>query len=280
VKLTVVFALLTCQLATAQTNFFPFLCCSNRTYTNATIETVTPATVTVFWDGGGERIPITNLPPELQIRYHYNPGEAQKYLDIQAAKKATQKERDNRDAAAQQQAIARDESKRKIAQGFQSFINETTNDVKGTITWTTKWNFMMMPDESPAELAAGVTQIAIGFTAVANIIKPIPESVSFDIIKFTRRGGRPYDDHDFTIAWDGSRTQVPHARAIPDSGDLEDAGIWGFNVPLSFEDFKGIAFAKSVKAQFGNSQFELPYQNREAMRAFAGYFDRGRAGSR
>jgi hypothetical protein len=279
-KSSVIFALLICQLAIAQTNFFPLLRCKDRTYTNATIESVTPATVSVFWEGGGERIPITNLPPELQVRYHYNPQEAQNYLDMQAAKKATRKERDNRDAAAEQQAVARVESQRKIAQGFQSFINEATNDVKGTITWTTKRNFMRMPDESPAELAAGVTQIAIGFTAVADIIKPIPESVSFDIIKFTRTGGRLYDDHDFTIAWDGSRTQVPHARATPDSGDLEEAGIWGFNVPMSFGDFKGIAFAKSVKAQFGDSRFELPYQNREAMRAFVGYFDRARAGSR
>jgi hypothetical protein len=99
-KPTAIFVLLFCQVATAQTNFFPFLCCSNRTYTNATIETVTPATVTVFWDGGGERVPITNLPLELQIRYHYNPQDAQKYLDLQAAKKASQKERDNREADA------------------------------------------------------------------------------------------------------------------------------------------------------------------------------------
>jgi hypothetical protein len=94
------FALLVCQLANAQTNFFPVLCCSNRIYTNATIGTVTPATVTVFWDGGGERASITNLPPELQTRYHYNPQEAQKYLDAQAAKKAVQKERAKQEAAA------------------------------------------------------------------------------------------------------------------------------------------------------------------------------------
>ena len=72
-KRTAIFGLLICQLAAGQTNFFPLLCCGNRTYTNATIETVTPANITIFWDGGGERIPITNLPAELQTRYHYNP---------------------------------------------------------------------------------------------------------------------------------------------------------------------------------------------------------------
>ncbi len=69
VKVTAVLALFICHLAAAQTNFFPLLCCSNAAYTNATISSVTPATVTVSWSGGGvERIPISNLPPELQAR--------------------------------------------------------------------------------------------------------------------------------------------------------------------------------------------------------------------
>jgi len=66
------------------TNYFPLLCCSNRTYTNATIEKVNPVTVKIFWETSDEKIPITNLPPEVQARY-YNPQEVQKYLDAQAA---------------------------------------------------------------------------------------------------------------------------------------------------------------------------------------------------
>ncbi len=91
---------LICPWAAAQTNFFPVLRCYDRTYTNATIVGVTPATALIDWDGGGESIPITNLPPELQSRYHYNPQEAQKYLDLQAAQKAARQQRDNREAAA------------------------------------------------------------------------------------------------------------------------------------------------------------------------------------
>ena len=78
--------------ACPQTNFFPLLECKNRIYTNATIESATPATVTIFWDGGGERIPITNLPPELLTRYHYDPQAAREYLDAEAAKKAALQE--------------------------------------------------------------------------------------------------------------------------------------------------------------------------------------------
>jgi hypothetical protein len=85
--------------ARAQTNFFPLLNCKNRIYTNATIESVTPATATIFWDGGGERIPLTNLPPEILTRYHYDPQAAQEYLDAQAAKKADLQDRTDREFA-------------------------------------------------------------------------------------------------------------------------------------------------------------------------------------
>ena len=94
-KLTVIFVLLGCQLAAAQTDFFPILRCKDRTYTNATIDTITPATVNVSWGGSGVRVAITNLPETLQTRYHYDQQKAQKYLDQQAAEKAAHQERDN-----------------------------------------------------------------------------------------------------------------------------------------------------------------------------------------
>jgi S1-C subfamily serine protease len=66
-------------------SFFPLLCCSNRTYTNAIIKVVAPATtpptVTIFCDDFHERISITNLPRELQSRYA---PEAEIELETQA----------------------------------------------------------------------------------------------------------------------------------------------------------------------------------------------------
>jgi hypothetical protein len=102
----VVWALIFVPASYADTNFFPVLNCQNRAYTNATIESVTPATVTIFWDGGGERIPITNLPPELLSRYHYDPQAAQAYLDEQAAKRGAAQERAQEQLAAMEKARA------------------------------------------------------------------------------------------------------------------------------------------------------------------------------
>ena len=99
-KLTVIFVILSCQLATAQSNFFPILRCKDRTYTNATIDTITPATVTVSWEGNGVITAITNLPDKLQSRYHYNRQKAQKYLAGQAAEKDALQAHENQESAA------------------------------------------------------------------------------------------------------------------------------------------------------------------------------------
>jgi hypothetical protein len=88
------------QLARAQTNFFPVLVCSNCFYTNATIESVTPATVTVWWAGGGERVSMTNLPVELQRRFNYSPEAAEEYLCGEAAKRADRQRQSAREEAA------------------------------------------------------------------------------------------------------------------------------------------------------------------------------------
>lgn len=45
-------------------------------YTNAEVQSVSPTNLTVFFDGGGARIPFTNLPVYIQKKYHYDPVKA------------------------------------------------------------------------------------------------------------------------------------------------------------------------------------------------------------
>jgi hypothetical protein len=99
-KVIFLIIVLSCQWVNAQTNFFPVLRCKDHTYTNATIDRVTPATVDVSWGTSGVTISITNLPDNLQKRFHYNKRKAQQYLAAQAAEKAAQQDREKQDAAA------------------------------------------------------------------------------------------------------------------------------------------------------------------------------------
>jgi hypothetical protein len=45
-------------------------------YTNAEVSSVTATAATVFYDGGGKKIALTNFPPDLQRKYHFDPAGA------------------------------------------------------------------------------------------------------------------------------------------------------------------------------------------------------------
>jgi hypothetical protein len=85
--------------AYGQTNFFPLLKVGDKTYTNATITRVNPAEATVIFDGGGAQVAVSNLPPELRERYHYDPQTAARFLAEQRERKAALKKMDAETAA-------------------------------------------------------------------------------------------------------------------------------------------------------------------------------------
>jgi hypothetical protein len=76
----------------AQTNF-DVLVCADRSLTNATIWQATPAYLVISYSDGLTHESITNLPPDLQQKYHYDPAAAaeqtardrQHQIDIQTA---------------------------------------------------------------------------------------------------------------------------------------------------------------------------------------------------
>lgn len=60
--------------AEAQTNFFPLLKTASGSYTNATVRSVTATDIIIFFDGGGAKVALSNLSPELQKRFGYDPA--------------------------------------------------------------------------------------------------------------------------------------------------------------------------------------------------------------
>jgi hypothetical protein len=84
-----VFTVLHAPLAfAADTNIIPSLTISGKTYTNVEIGTVTASHVTIFYEGGGMRVAISNLPPDLQRRFNYDPAEAARQDAVEAQKRA------------------------------------------------------------------------------------------------------------------------------------------------------------------------------------------------
>ena len=89
---------------------------NGKEYKNATVSRVEPDGIVVKFDGGIVKIPFTQLPKELQEKYHYNSEAAQKFAAdsaaqinahnaVVAAKWATGKEQQNEDRLLQQITI-------------------------------------------------------------------------------------------------------------------------------------------------------------------------------
>jgi hypothetical protein len=78
---------------------------NGKEYKNATVTRVEPDGILLKFSGGVVKIPFTELPKELQEKYHYNPEASQKF----AAESA--------DQIAAHSAVAADTQNRKVQQG-------------------------------------------------------------------------------------------------------------------------------------------------------------------
>jgi hypothetical protein len=112
--------------ARAETNFFALLDCGRAIYTNATISHVTPAYVTVIFDGGIAQVPWREMPPAIREQYQFNSNTASEFL---AEKK---RKSDNARTAAASQAAAYNKSltaKAGEVQNIQitAILDETSN---------------------------------------------------------------------------------------------------------------------------------------------------------
>jgi hypothetical protein len=76
------------------TNVLPSLTIAGETFTNVEIGTVTGSRVTIYYDGGGKRVAISNLPPFLQKRLNYDPELARKQDAAEAERKAERAEKE------------------------------------------------------------------------------------------------------------------------------------------------------------------------------------------
>jgi hypothetical protein len=73
--------------AADDTNTFAVLECKNESFTNARISSVTAAYAIIFYDGGGKKVPLSDLPQFLQERYGYDANKAAQLLADEKKKK-------------------------------------------------------------------------------------------------------------------------------------------------------------------------------------------------
>jgi hypothetical protein len=99
-RLAVALVLYAPPVFAADTNVIPYLTIAGETYTNVELGSVTGSRVTLFYDGGGQRFAISNLPIYLQQRLNYDPVLARSQDAAEAQRKAAFKERTDKEAQA------------------------------------------------------------------------------------------------------------------------------------------------------------------------------------
>lgn len=110
----------------ADTNFFETLTCGDTTYTNATINHVTPSYATVTYAGGIVQIPLRDLPENLQQLYHYNSNTAAQFLLEKKRKSDEARARTAAQQAALQKNLTAMADKSQYVQ-ITAILDETSN---------------------------------------------------------------------------------------------------------------------------------------------------------
>jgi hypothetical protein len=75
-----------------------------RSITNTTLKRMNAVFAIADYDGGGERIAFTNLPPEIQKQFGFDPAKAQEELDLARKKKEEAAQHQGELAQAQQES--------------------------------------------------------------------------------------------------------------------------------------------------------------------------------
>lgn len=81
---------------------------SGKTYTNARVFSVEPDGITVMHEAGAAKVPFTDLPQEIQIKYGYDPQKALEYRNraAEAQRKVAQAQAEIARAQAEQMKVA------------------------------------------------------------------------------------------------------------------------------------------------------------------------------
>ena len=141
-------AALSASLALAE----DFKTVNGKEYKNATVSRVEPDGIVIRFSGGIVKIPFTELPKEVQERFHYNPEKAREFGD--AAQVAAAQ---SNAAAAQQQQQQEEHQKvaRQQKYRIQGYVEQKIKD--GFIVKAPQWREIdAFMSHDTADLAAGI----------------------------------------------------------------------------------------------------------------------------
>jgi uncharacterized protein YeaO (DUF488 family) len=128
-----------------------------KEYKNVTVSRVEPDGVVIKFSGGIVKIPFTELSKELQEKYHYDPGAAQKFAiqtaeEIKAANANAEELRKKAAAERDQQYAASARFGSLVVLGSRERVARVTPLAPGLLVFFIYWRHLAAPRLPPARL--------------------------------------------------------------------------------------------------------------------------------
>jgi hypothetical protein len=231
--------------APAQTTL-PTFTAGGRSYSNARVISSNAVEITIMHDGGGGKIALTNLPPELQKMFPYDPEKAAAHLGQQKEKQEAQK----RQIEAQRAAASDRLLSSLVEVEFDKFRDVTTYRLK-------------------KELEAGHITIKC-YAHQMNGEKGFP-TVQIHFASTTKTW-MYLDFSPFIVLYDGKKK---------DFGTLEVRGsvhtgsvLEQMTASFPFSEFKEMVSAKNVEMRLGLTKLNIESDSKSAMATLVQYLER------
>lgn len=228
-------------LVAGQTNL-AVLRVGTNVYQNATLKQLNPLECLITDDTGWHKVAFSNLTPDIQKRFNYDPTNA---------------------AAAMSAKLAREKSAQARS------VNEQTHQLlaaKLKIIYDKFTGYTTYSPQSELSVEPKFTVLAICATQSG---ETHPDSYELEIFIDSNQG-RFLEYHPFIIIADGKKYDFGEPE--DKNHAFSDSLLEEFSITMPSPDFSAMAFAKTFEAKLGTSAFEFTYDEREDWRSLVNFF--------
>ncbi|MDQ6630771.1 MAG: hypothetical protein M3Y82_03320 [Verrucomicrobiota bacterium] len=243
----------------ADTNeVYPRLLIDGKVYSNAHISSVTATHAIVFFDGGGTRVHLTNLPSFLKSKYPYDARKGAAEVEVQKKKQTAIKESNYANAKIREQSAKQAE-----------FVNlyETSYDKFRKLIFVRSRTYNHV---DITELPKGLTTLDWSISTGMEPGETVPDFVSINYWS-SSKDWFFLKNRTCVIIYDGITKDFGD---MEHDGDVEYGGVLErLRLHFSFDEFKKMAFSKSVEIKLGIIEGSYTEPTLEKMRIFVNHFD-------
>lgn len=239
----------------AQTNFTLLTLQTGRSYTNIIIKSNDVIEAFVYCEPWNFKIPLSNFPPELQKRFHYDPILAADEIERRNEKQQRQRQ--------SEMAINSKLEANQLAADMEKYFRDVPDKFADTTTVSLRKVIRF------GEAIDDVVAVDVVYSLSGSNL--IPENIFLKIGSVSREW-RFLKNHNLIVLYDKHRSD---RGEIKHDGDVFVGGVGETMLEeFTLKEFSDMAFAKSVEIKLGNEAFGFPPKSRIPWQVLCNHFNK------